>query len=122
MITHIQRLTLAIVLVTFSVSGCALFRPAHQGCMVVDPDLRGQYVGQCQNNVAHGRGKAVGKDTYEGEFFEGQTHGQGVYIWSDGDKYVGQFNMGAVHGKGTMIIKNGTERISGTWENNQLVQ
>ena len=39
-------------------------------------------------------------DVYEGEFREGQFHGQGMYKFSDGRKYVGEWVDGKMHGQG----------------------
>lgn len=30
-------------------------------------------------------------ETYEGEFFKGQKHGNGEYKWATGDTYIGNF-------------------------------
>jgi hypothetical protein len=60
-------------------------------CMVVDPDLQGTYTGQCVRGLADGQGKAVGRDTYVGEFKAGMKHGQGVYSWSDGARFEGEY-------------------------------
>lgn len=93
----------------------------HKGCYVADPYVNGVYTGECQNGVAHGKGKAVGRDIYEGEFREGQFDGEGVYIWEDGDRYIGRFKEGHLSGNGVMIYTNG-ERVEGLWENDQRVK
>lgn len=100
--------------------GCATTVP-HQGCDVVDSRLRGKYSGDCRGGKAYGRGKAIGTDVYEGEFVNGIVHGQGTYLWSDGDKYIGQFNNGKAHGRGIMMYRDG-RRVEGVWKNNNLVQ
>ncbi len=92
----------------------------HSGCYVADPRLRGRYQGACQNNKAHGRGKATGIDTYEGEFNNGLTEGQGTYVWSNGDRYIGQFKAGQANGRGVMKYVDGKEE-AGLWQNNELV-
>jgi hypothetical protein len=96
-------------------------------CKVNDSDLSGEYVGGCVNGLAQGRGKAKGRDTYEGDFKLGSLHGKGRYTWSDGatyegdwlndertgkglqswtlgGKYEGEFQKGKRHGFGKMTI------------------
>lgn len=114
---NMARITVCILF--FILSACAR-EVVHQGCYVADPYLRGTYVGGCQNNMAHGRGKAVGKDSYEGDFVKGVLHGHGTYFWHDGDRFVGQFRNGYIHGNGVLIKKEGN-RQAGRWENNQWV-
>lgn len=101
-------------------SACAELVP-HHGCYVADPYLRGNYVGMCQNNLAHGRGRAVGKDMYDGEFVNGVAHGYGTYVWQDGDRFVGQFQSGQVHGNGVMVYNDG-RRLAGVWERGRWVR
>ena len=36
--------------------------------------------------------------TYKGDFKKGNRHGQGVAVWSNGDRYEGQFRFGKCHG------------------------
>lgn len=107
------------VLLIFTVS-CARVVP-HTGCWVADPYINGQYKGQCKNGKANGRGSSVGIDAYEGEFVDGVIHGQGTYIWKDGDRFVGNFQGGKPHGRGMMIYRDGA-RESGLWEYGQLAQ
>lgn len=109
----------SVILLIFTVS-CAKV-VSHTGCWVADPYINGRYNGQCGNNKAHGQGRSVGIDTYEGEFVDGIVHGHGTYIWADGDRYVGNFQGGKPHGRGTMIYRDGT-RESGLWEYGKLTQ
>ena len=44
------------------------FTAYSQTCEVDKESLKGTYTGDCKKNKAHGKGKAVGMDTYEGEF------------------------------------------------------
>ncbi len=93
----------------------------HVGCEVADPRLRGTYSGECRGGKASNRGKAVGIDTYQGEFLDGVLNGQGTYVWPNGDRYIGQFKQGEADGRGVMRYADGEEE-SGLWQNGELVK
>jgi len=60
-------------------------------------------------NCKDGTGKYdYGWCTYEGEFKDGNMHGQGTIDYGSGEKYTGQFRNGKEHGDGTLIHANGT--------------
>ena len=83
-------------------------------CKVNDSDLSGEYVGGCVNGLAQGRGKAKGRDTYEGEFKQGNKHGKGIYTWANGDKYDGDYLDDRRNGKGTETYQNEGKYV-GDW-------
>jgi hypothetical protein len=93
--------------------GCLLSIPAlllclnifSQTCAVEPALLRGVYTGDCKKGKAHGKGKAVGIDTYEGEFKKGWPDGKGTYLWSNGNSYTGMFVKGLRDGEGLMKYK-----------------
>ena len=90
-----------------------------QTCEVSQESLKGTYTGDCKKNKAHGKGKAVGTDTYEGEFKNGVPDGQGTYTWSNKSQFVGKYVKGYREGKGTMIVKkqNGQDSLmEGFWK------
>ena len=69
-------------------------------CKVNDVDINQEYRGECRNGLAHGKGRAKGRDVYFGEFKDGNTHGRGTYTWATGDSYEGDWVNGQrVHGK-----------------------
>ncbi|XP_012062411.1 PREDICTED: radial spoke head 1 homolog [Atta cephalotes] len=56
---------------------------------------------------------------YEGERNEnGERHGNGKTLLSNGDIYVGQYRNGFRHGKGIYVFKNGA-RYNGDWRDGQ---
>ncbi|MCK5876571.1 MAG: hypothetical protein KAG43_02960 [Candidatus Marithrix sp.] len=75
------------------IAGCQTM-PPHKDCYVADVNLHGYFNGDCKNGKAYGKGVAIGKDKYEGEFVNGYTHGQGTYTWGDDASFNGQFISG----------------------------
>lgn len=93
-----------------------------QDCVVELSALKGSYEGDCRNGKAHGKGKAVGTDKYEGEFRSGLPDGQGSYTWSNGNSFTGKFSKGLREGKGTMIYKRvqaPDSTVTGYWRKDQ---
>ena len=76
-----------------------------QNCEVDNPSLKGNYTGDCKKNKAHGKGKAMGIDSYEGDFRNGLPDGQGTYTWSNKSVFTGKYVKGLKEGKGTMTFK-----------------
>ncbi|HET9747584.1 MAG TPA: hypothetical protein VFP97_17830 [Chitinophagaceae bacterium] len=88
---------IAFVFVSFS---------AHsQNCAVDNQSLKGSYTGDCKKNKAHGKGKAVGTDTYEGDFKNGLPDGMGTYTWANKSMFTGKYVKGMREGKGVMTFK-----------------
>jgi len=90
-----------------------------QDCKVSKESLAGTYSGDCKKGKADGKGKAIGTDTYEGEFKSGLPNGEGIYTWKNGNVYSGHFSKGMMDGKGHLLIKrpNTTDSIvDGYWK------
>ncbi|MES2330025.1 MAG: hypothetical protein V4539_10510 [Bacteroidota bacterium] len=95
-----------------------------QGCKVLLKPLAGSYDGDCRSNKADGHGKAVGIDTYEGEFKSGYPEGKGIYTWKSKDWYDGNWKNGMREGEGSMHIMQEGKRdsiVSGFWKKDRYV-
>eukprot|EP00546_Thalassionema_frauenfeldii_P020876 CAMPEP_0178903642 /NCGR_PEP_ID=MMETSP0786-20121207/5266_1 /TAXON_ID=186022 /ORGANISM="Thalassionema frauenfeldii, Strain CCMP 1798" /LENGTH=853 /DNA_ID=CAMNT_0020575027 /DNA_START=141 /DNA_END=2702 /DNA_ORIENTATION=- len=70
----------------------------------------GKYTGFLNmQNLPQGHGilRVDTGDVYEGEWENGQRHGQGVYTWYDGDLYTGPWREGKRHGHGVFVFSDG---------------
>jgi hypothetical protein len=86
-------------------------------CKVNLANISGTYTGSCKNGLAHGKGKAQGVDSYEGQFIKGFPSGNGTYRWSNGSYYEGQWRNGLREGIGKMVYKDSV--ADGYWENDK---
>ncbi|KAG2375263.1 hypothetical protein C9374_009886 [Naegleria lovaniensis] len=69
-----------------------------------------KYDGQWMNGQMHGQGEFTfaNGDMYSGEWKDGVACGKGLYSWqSTGDRYMGEFVNMKRHGAGTMLFSNG---------------
>lgn len=100
-----------------------LFSHAQNNCKVFVPELQGSYVGKCKKGLAHGQGKAVGTDTYEGNFRKGLPNGGGVYTWADGAVYTGNWVYGLRNGNGVYKFNiHGKDFIQdGVWKEDKYI-
>jgi hypothetical protein len=111
-----KAVSLALLLLSF----CAY----SQTCEVDRESLKGTYTGDCKKNKAHGKGKAVGTDTYEGEFKNGIPDGRGTYTWSNKNVFEGKYVKGLREGKGIMTFKKpGTQDsvVEGFWKKDAYI-
>lgn len=93
-------------------------------CKVLKAEISGQYTGECKKDLAHGFGKAVGKDTYEGQFRRGLPHGKGIYTFASGAVFTGRWKKGLRNGRGTLLISvEGKDSvIVGVWKDDEFVK
>lgn len=56
---------------------------------------------------------------YEGEWSEGNRHGQGAMAWPDGRRYQGGWRDGERHGQGAMTWPD-SRRYQGAWRNDRV--
>ena len=98
------------------ISGSMLY--AQKECKVMMPEISGSYTGKCKKGLAHGKGLAIGTDTYEGRFSEGWPAGTGKYTWADGRVYEGSWKDGLRDGQGAMIYPTagGDSIVAGIWK------
>ena len=77
----------------------------------------GEYRGQWQHGMHHGKGKLTLPTgyVYEGQWAKGKRSGYGVMVDDDDRKYDGEWIDGRQHGTGTMIHRGGETVFSGQW-------
>ena len=61
--------------------------------------------------------KETPSEQYSGERLNGKFHGNGTYVWTNGDKYSGEWRDGRKHGQGRYEWSNG-EKYAGEWTDN----
>jgi len=111
-----KAVSLALLLLSF----CAY----SQTCEVDRESLKGTYTGDCKKNKAHGKGKAIGTDSYEGDFKNGIPDGSGKYTWNNKNAFEGRYVKGLREGKGTMTFRqaNGQDSVvEGYWKKDVYV-
>ncbi|CAK92861.1 unnamed protein product (macronuclear) [Paramecium tetraurelia] len=68
------------------------------------------YTGEVQFGIPHGKGKEKQSDKiiYDGNYLNGERHGQGLLHHQDGSTYEGEHQNGLMKGKGTFRYSDGT--------------
>lgn len=97
---------------------------AQGNCEVKLKSVQGAYSGECSNNLAMGRGKSIGIDTYEGQFKDGYPDGRGMYTWNDGHYFLGNFIKGKKTGGGEMFfesVSGADSVITGFWDKDNFI-
>lgn len=95
-----------------------------QDCTVITDSLKGTYTGECNNGKAEGLGKAIGIDSYEGEFKAGLPHGHGKYIWKNGNTFSGNWKKGNKEGHGIITYKLSEDKdslVEGYWQKDKFI-
>ena len=88
-------------------------------CEIKMETIKGIYTGECADGKAHGKGKSIGTDQYDGDFKDGYPDGKGIYTWKDGHYFVGLYKKGRKEGKGEMFYESasgGDSVITGFWK------
>jgi hypothetical protein len=107
-----------LLLIAVLISGNIIYAQQND-CKVLLQAISGTYTGGCKNGLAHGKGKAQGIDSYEGQFIKGLPTGNGTYTWKDGSYYEGQWKNGIREGKGKMVIRDSV--TSGYWKKDKYM-
>ena len=98
---------------------CFSFLSHAQQCEVIPAALKGTYEGDCKKGKANGTGKAIGEDSYVGNFKSGIPDGEGTYRWQNGSSFTGKWKNGFREGQGSMKLRlaNGSDSlITGFWK------
>jgi len=84
-------------------------------------DDGGSYEGDFYNEKAHGNGLYIfsNGDQVDGEFKNGIPNGWATMIKSDGSKYIGEFYQGKFHGEGTYWYPDGI-KMEGEFKNGNI--
>ena len=84
-------------------------------------DDGGSYEGEFYNEKAHGNGLYIfsNGDQVDGEFKNGIPNGWATMIKSDGSKYIGEFYQGEFHGEGTYWYPDGV-KMEGEFKNGNI--
>ncbi len=97
---------------------------AQSECTVAVENLKGTYTGDCKNGLADGKGKATGKDMYEGNFKKGYPEGEGTYTFENKSYFRGNFKKGKMWGAGEFhYVKQdmADSIVTGFWEKDSYV-
>lgn len=115
-----KKLATNIFILMFFIFHCST-TSAQQDCEVSVSSLVGSYTGDCKGGKANGKGKAIGKDSYEGNFKNGYPDGEGIYKYQNGNFYSGSFSKGLMQGKGEFHYLNLNKEdsiVRGVWADN----
>lgn len=93
------------------------FENGLNGQVVWDFDDGRHYEGTIKNGKLSGKGKMMASDgfcVYEGEYYNGVIHGNGIRYSRNGNRYEGEFSKGKYNGQGTLYYQQGS--WSGEWK------
>ena len=92
-------------------------------CFGIGESSYGKYEGEFINGQLHGNAtfNYHSGDVYIGEYFQGRIEGQGTYLMVNGDKYEGMFRNHTFDGVGKYTYSDGRVE-EGIWGNSKLVE
>ncbi len=85
-------------------------------------DGNGRYTGNLVNGYRHGQGTYIydNGNSYTGSWHNGHRHGKGVFRWADSNSaYDGDWSQDLMHGQGTYRWGSGNV-YTGTWVNSKM--
>jgi len=92
--------------------------------LVISKTVTVDYVGQTENGVPNGWGKAYFNNgsMYDGEWKDGKMHGKAKELYTDGTlQYEGYYKDGYRDGRGKSFNTNGTVNYDGEWKQGKKV-
>lgn len=94
-----------------------------ESCKVLIEKISGKYTGKCKNELANGKGKSIGEDTYIGTFKDGLPDGKGRYYFKNGDVFKGLWKNGQREGKGKFeyTLNGENHTLIGYWKEGEYV-
>ena len=93
-------------------------------CKAIINDEIVAYEGDCRKGFAHGQGKTVGDEYYEGRFKKGRPHGFGTFYYANGNTFEGGWSNGMKDGEGKLVMKrlNAPDSIlTGFWKRDKYL-
>lgn len=89
-------------------------------CLIVK--VIATYEGTYVDGVKQGLGKMTfpNSDTYHGEWKQDRMHGDGSYMYENGDIFSGKFALGIRAGKGTYEFTGDKSLLVGNWADNVI--
>ena len=83
-----------------------------------------RYEGEWFENNMEGMGIYIWNDgrVYQGQYKDDKKHGFGVYTWADGRCYEGYWYRGKQHGVGTYFVPKDEKLKFGLWEDGKRIE
>ncbi|XP_060784752.1 radial spoke head 1 homolog isoform X2 [Neoarius graeffei] len=89
--------------------------------LIEEQPFHGEYEGdRNEEGERHGTGRAVlsNGDIYQGLYEHGKRSGQGTYRFKNGARYIGEYYMNLKHGQGVFYYPDGS-KYDGSWVEDQ---
>lgn len=122
--------TVPLIVIALSNSACStdktceeLFHESFTGTATCSFEDGQSYQGEFKDGFSHGEGSSTLPDgiKYEGQWEKGAPHGFGVAMFPDGKQYKGEFKRSLRHGYGVMLDQDGAVTQEGYWGNDNFI-